>query len=647
MTRMFMFKLGKGVAMLASLMLGIWPRGTNATYTLATDEDWRETGKILLADGEIDLAGHKLTVGGFADYVPLDYVETDGTQWVHTEYTPSGTDAFEMKFMKSRNTDEFLLCSRSNGSTDGFGVWVSCFTWKDIEFIYRSRGGAGKYGLSATGGNGIYDEHGIVAGRDYTVSMNGDKKFWVVNGMTNDFSNTSNGNAGVIPSGPFALFGGHTAGASLSAETTMSYMASCRFYYLKVWDKTGKLKCNIIPVYGVAEKTAGLYDTVRRKFLRPITNGGMPTTFAATYQELPYVETDGKQLVDTGFVHAWTNRIEFNARLLSTSGYQALFGSRGYASNGGVSGAYVCWAVGSVFRFDYYGQQSGGKFNTEDDYEIVMSPEIFEKSGSEYWGPRCLTNGAEVVEYGVSGVTRSLVDGGVSVRNQPCRLFGMIMSDGSTNYYAHCRFYSLKVYNDFNKGKLLCDIVPALGVKENAIGLYDKVRNKFMQSGRNPLFFTYESTVKNSAIDMATLEVSVTEGTAVTNNLVSIAESGIDFVKSGDGEWICANGLSVTGSFSPVAGRVTGITMQNGSLLDLSGRSTPLDLSDSRIAFADNATIGIKVGDSRKLTSPSQLICWRSIPPVTFVKNDMRRQYGLAVKADGLYAVSGMLVIIR
>ena len=122
------------------------PLFAGGTYALTADENWYAHGKMMLADGAtVDLAGHKLTVGGFADYVPLDYVETDGTQWVHTEFTPEGTDTFELKFMKKQNTDEFLLCSRSNGLTDGFGVWVSGYSWKDIEFIYRSRGGVGFY----------------------------------------------------------------------------------------------------------------------------------------------------------------------------------------------------------------------------------------------------------------------------------------------------------------------------------------------------------------------------------------------------------------------------------------------------------------------------------------------------------------------
>lgn len=649
-TRMHEAKWNKIAIVAVAAIMGTSPLAAVSTYMLTADEDWYASGKIMLADGvTVDLAGHKLTVGGFADYVPLDYVETDGTQWVHTEFTPDGTDTFEMKFMKELNSDDFLLCSRSNGSTDGFGVWVSGFSWKDIEFIYRSRGGVGVYGKSATATTGIYDANGVVSGRDYTVMLNGDKLFWVVNGVTNDFSNTTNGKNGVVPSGPFALFGGHVAGASLSTETAMSYMAKCRFYYLKVWNKDGNLKCNIVPAYGIREKAVGLYDTVRNKFMLPVKNGGATTTFAKTYQELDHIDTDGNQIVDTGFVHAWTNRIEMRARMLKNSGYQALFGSRGYASSGAATGAYVCWTVDSGFRFDYSSQVLGGSFGTAEDCEIAMSPEVCEKSGKEYWSPRCLVDGTEVVTHGAISVARSTIDGGISVRNQPCRLFGLVTDgSGTVGYCATCRFYSLKIYNNSDKGTLLCDIVPAIGANENAIGLYDRVRNCFMQSSKNPFPVSFAMAVTNSSAERATLEVSVADGAAITNGCVAVAEDCIDLAKSGGGSWTCGNGgFDVFGTFTFSGGAVAGLTMQNGSVLDLSGLASPLDLDGCGLAFASDPTVYILLGGTRKLSSSTPIISWSTVPQVRFERGNDVRDYGLAAKSDGLYAVSGLVLIFR
>ena len=648
-TRMHEVKWNKIAIVAVAAFMGTSPLAAVSTYMLTADEDWYASGKIMLADGvTVDLAGHKLTVGGFADYVPLDYVETDGTQWVHTEFTPDGTDTFEMKFMKELNSDDFLLCSRSNGSSDGFGVWVSGFSWKDIEFIYRSRGGVGVYGKSATAATGIYDANGVVSGRDYTVMLNGDKLFWVVNGVTNDFSNTTNGKNGVVPSGPFALFGGHVAGASLSTETAMSYMAKCRFYYLKVWNKDGNLKCNIVPAYGIREKAVGLYDTVRNKFMLPVKNGGEVTTFAKTYQELDHIDTDGKQIVDTGFVHAWTNRVEMRVEMFRNSGYQVLFGSRGYASNGTVTGAYVCWAVGSGFRFDYVGQASGGAFNTTEDFEIVMSPEVYEKNGNEYWGPRCMMNDVQVVAQGSIGLARGTVDGGGSLRNQPCRLFGIVLDNGTVGYCASCRFYSLKIYNNFDKSSLLCDVVPAIGVNENAIGLYDRVRKRFMQSEKEPFPVAFAMTVTNSAAERATLEVTVAGGATVTNSFVKIAEAGIDFVKSGEGAWACENGgLGVYGRFAFSSGTVDGVTMHSGATLDLSGRTTSLDFVGCGLSYVENPAIYVLIGGNRKLSESTPLISWASIPCIQFLRGDSTRRYGLSSRADGLYGVAGFLVIVK
>ncbi len=626
------------------------PLSAGGMYALTADENWYEDGKMMLADGAmVDLAGHKLTVGGFADYVPLDYVETDGTQWVHTEFTPEGTDMFELKFMKKQNTDEFLLCSRSNGSTDGFGVWVSGYSWKDIEFIYRSRGGVGFYGKSAESGNGIYDENGVVKERDYTVSLNGLKKYWVVNGATNDFSNTTNGKTGVTPSGPFALFGGHLAGASLSPQTGMSYMAKCRFYYLKVWGKDGNLKCNIIPAYGVREKMAGLYDTVRNKFMLPLKSGGEVTTFAKTYQVIDHVDTDGTQFVDTGFVHAWTNRIEMRAQMLGNSGYQALFGSRAYTSSGSFSGQYICWCLNSGFRFDYSGTAQGGSFNIKEECDIVMSPEFYKSGADEYWAPKCTVNGAAVIEHGSIRVSRNLIETGVSKRSSSCQLFAIAHnSNGDVGYGAKCRFYSLKIYNNFEKSKLLCDIVPAIGVNENEVGLYDRVRNRFMQSGKEPFPVSFAMTVTNSAPERATLEVTVADGVAVTNSSVEIAETGIDFVKSGGGSWICENGgLDIFGSFAFSGGTVEGVTMRNGATLDLSGRTTPLDFAGCGLSYAEDPSVYISIGNRRRPSCSAPLISWDSIPSVRFLRGDAERWYVLVSGDDGLYATAGFMITIK
>ena len=83
------FMLAVAASIVASCVLA--DRVVDADYTLAADEDWSAAGRVLMADGvKIDLNGHSLKTSGFAEYIPVAYVETDGSQWVNTPVPDEG-----------------------------------------------------------------------------------------------------------------------------------------------------------------------------------------------------------------------------------------------------------------------------------------------------------------------------------------------------------------------------------------------------------------------------------------------------------------------------------------------------------------------------------------------------------------------------
>ena len=72
------------VAAAVAAVAGFAHAETNITesLTLTAATDWSDQ-KVRLAQGaSIDLNGHSLSVGGFAEYLPLEYVVADGNQWV-------------------------------------------------------------------------------------------------------------------------------------------------------------------------------------------------------------------------------------------------------------------------------------------------------------------------------------------------------------------------------------------------------------------------------------------------------------------------------------------------------------------------------------------------------------------------------------
>ena len=616
------FMLAVAASIVASCVLA--DRVVDADYTLAADEDWSAAGRVLMADGvKIDLNGHSLKTSGFAEYIPVAYVETDGSQWVNTRYTPAGTDKVEMKFqMKDVTTQQFILCSRkgTKAGDGGFGLWTPGSD--NLRFIRRNANGLSAY------------EYSITKDTDYVTVHDYNEKWVEVNGVKKDFSDSANGEQDLVTSGPFALFCAHTAGASLSDTTSVGDMAKCRFYYMKVWDKDGNLKCDIIPAIGVNENALGLYDRVRGLFLKPVANGGAATEFANKYPEVDHLDTDGTMYVDTQFTPSLTNAIEVKVQMLKDSGTQVLVCTRGSSSN-------VPYEIGTdddKFTFVYsIGKfaklPSTGIFSIETDYTLRMSPD----TSSEKFNVSC----------SVDDDSTSFASG-FGASNKPSFSFYLFARrKGSTadGNYATCRFYSFKAYDNKDDLNLVCDIVPVYGVSEKKFGLYDRSAGRFLSPTGNDFKAPLDISIVNGSETKGTLETAVEGGNATTNSVVSLG-TGMDFVKSGDGEWVCAKGLGVGGSFALNGGTVGGVTMQNESVLDFSARTTPLDLDTCGLAFASGATIYVAVGN-RSITASAPLASWTTAPSgVTFRRDAAApRRFSVWTTETGLYAAYRGLII--
>ena len=601
---------------------------TNITgaVTLDADADWTGLGPVRLSPGaSLDLNGHSLKCAGFAEYVELDHVDTDGTQWVNTRYTPAGTDKVEMKFqMKDVSTQQFLLCSRKGtGAGDGgFGLWTPGSG--NLRFFRRNANGLSAY------------DYSITQDTDYVTVQDYNEKWVEVNGVTNDFSGSANGQLDLVTSGPFALFCAHTAGTSLSNTTQVASMAKCRFYYMKVWDKDGNLKCDIVPAIGINEKKVGLYDRVRNVFLAPVENGGADTRFDGDTNnrvELPYVDTDGAQYVDTNFTPNHTNVLQITVQMLKKDETQGLFSTR----NSSGKQSITLFAMSSNnFRFDHSGQHTYETiFDTETKYTLLAEPHVDSGKVHNY------INGTKMAEESLTSALK------------PAQSIVLFCSRKANNFEAPatCRFYSFKVWDNCNDMNLLHDFVPVWAYGSKRIRLYDRVGKQYYDpkdpsnGSSNAFAVPCAAEVSNGGAGRSTLEVAVADGAAVANSLVSFA-STIDFVKSGDGEWVCAKGLDVGGSFALNGGTVGGVTMQNESVLDFSARTTPLDLDTCGLAFASGAMIYVAVGN-RSITASAPLASWTTAPSgVTFRRDAATpRRFSVWTTETGLYAAYRGLII--
>ncbi len=615
---------------------------TNVTgaVVLSADADWSALGPVRLSPGaSIDLAGNSLKCAGFAEYVELDHVDTDGTQWINTGYetadatagTPSGGDKVEIKFqMKDVETQQFLLCARPSKGNN-FGCWMT----KNgiLSFGYRNVSGAGTYATK------------LERDTDYTVIIDYNNKIWSVNDHSFDFSQTDSGKLALTAGYTLSLFCSHTAGANLEKTSDVANLANCRFYYMKIWDKDGNLKVDLVPALGVNENKVGLYDRVRNRFLAPLKNGGAATAFdgVSAHCELDYVDTDGKQYVDTGYKPNMTNAVEMTVQMLwSSSSKQTLFCTRN--SSGGRSYEASYTAAGK-YNFVY---SAGNEVDTSATYAlntdctIQTLPDTSDETG---FSLSCDVNDA-AVEIRQSGYKPSNANAQANFY-----LFAYHKNGTSIGQYAKCRFYNFRVWDDKNKAELNVDMVPVYHFSTGKVRLYDRVRKSYKDPSSD-FAFPWAGVVKNTAATAATLEVCVDEGESAVNSCIRF-EGDIDFVKSGEGEWtVGGDGLSIAGSFKPVAGTVSGITLADGATLDLSGLSGPYSLDGNGLAFADGATISLAIG-SRKPTSATPFITWTAAPSnlagLAFVRGaDETQKFGVTIGADGVYlAIKGLVIVFQ
>lgn len=115
--------------------------------------------------------------------------------------------------------------------------------------------------------------------------------------------------------------------------------------------------------------------------------------------------------------------------------------------------------------------------------------------------------------------------------------------------------------------------------------------------------------------------------------------------------------MTKTGTFTPETDYFYGYTMMNGSTIDLSARSGPWFLQSAAVCgrqivdFADDATIYVK--PMLPLSRRVPVISWNdsarpaNLDSLTFKRGDIGRGVKFLKRDDGLYALTGTVIIVQ
>ncbi len=389
------------------------------------------------------------------DYSQVEYIQSDGTQWIDTGFKPTNKTNIEIVTQSEDNTHDMPIFGVRDG-TNQYIIWHhSQNSVTPINaLVYGSRSSRAinygtlsqKHTIKVVNGVFCWDDHVLV---DYSSSV--DTQFNCVNNAI--------------------LFGLQTNG---SIEN--------RKYYGKIYSckitNNGALERVFIPAVRNSDAKAGLLDLVENKFYPNLGSGddfvisGQEIPY--NYQEVEYLESTGVQSINTG-VSISSSVTDFDVEM---SVMWTNFSTRQLMGYSGDSGGY-------------FGVNAGGYYD-----KGASSNSTIKASGSSF----------DKLLYSRKSGRDSLTANGQQVFNKApdttsgdFRLFSL---GGSYLCYVKLEYCTIKV-----GGTIVRDFVPCIRRSDNKPGLFDKVNKQFYVNNKSGADF------KTSLLSADYSQVSYLEST--------------------------------------------------------------------------------------------------------------------------------------
>ena len=376
-----------------------------------------------------------LDVGPVAKYAEVEYIESSGTQYVDTGFTPDNNTRMVVDFAATDvSIVNNLIGARSTTTRQAFTFSI------------------GSSGQWRVGYNTSSPEIGVTADTDrHVADMDG-------NVLSLD------GNA--IYTAAVATFDGYASiyiGA-IHASGTAGYMGYARYYSCQIYDN-GTLVRDFVPAVRF-DGVAGLYDRLNDVFY---TNSGTGTFVVGPdldYTKLEYIEGAGTQYIDTGVSGELPLSVSLKMRSGSGMSSTDTVMCGMYQGSSGCMPVYMYqgkWvvSVGSVTDISPAGYLSD---NTDYVVDVNMTTDAYEMK----------VNGTNLLSGSISG-------GG---NTNTLYLFARHDGNGVATRIARGRIYYFKIYRG---ATLVRDYISAL--RDNGqIGLIDLVSGLFYANAGSGVF---------------------------------------------------------------------------------------------------------------------------------------------------------------
>lgn len=393
-------------------------------------------------------------------YTLLTYIESNGTQYIDTGFVPNQNTTVIMEFENNKNALAALFGARKDTKVDVFGTWIDS--------------------------DNIYPHYGSISHNQYPITTS-----TVNNRLIYKMSKNVGIADGIISTSPTTTFSSTYTLALLAMNTASTYdsrRASGKLYSCQIYDNETLVR-NYIPCIN-PNGEIGLYDTVNNNFYVNKGTGSFTagyrilTTLPEDYTKLTYIESSGKEYIDTGFIPNQDTRVIIDYEHIGSGAISAMFGARQKTEEA----VFGTWIEERAI-FPQYGNLTFNKY----PIEIATANNRFIYKMSK----------------NVAIVNKEMSTSPVETFNSAgtLTLFAMHSNTLYDSRRAVGRIYSCQIYDN---NTLVRYYIPCMN-PNGEIGLYDTVNNKFYANAGGGEFAREETHINSYTINSDTITLPVIE----------------------------------------------------------------------------------------------------------------------------------------
>ncbi|MCQ2393857.1 MAG: hypothetical protein MJ249_06155 [Kiritimatiellae bacterium] len=577
----------------------------NFPSSLPGDSDWRGLGSVAI-DTTINLNGHKLYVSDlkgtgtlYSGVQEIEWIESDGGQFVDIGLVPKATLQAEMDFIPRDYTGEALVGVYANADTDD---------WRFADFSGGAFFDCGNARAGATSNGAI-----VTLGTRYKAEFgtDGSKIYNRINGGSLSREQTANANGSPNASRTIYVFANNSKGTAMCAKM--------RLYSLKFWDVTAagkQLVRDLVPARRAGDGMAGLFDRVGcvfypNKGTKPFQGSISTYTGSVGLSEL-HINVPAPRTVDNATV----------------------------AISGGIK---VVKEGGGTFRSTKGGQTWGGG-TVVDAGQFMAKKECYPWAGVED-EVVINSNGVFNVWGGgdcVSPSTKFTLAGG-TIANLMGDCGAGNASIGTVRLTADSKLdaqFSLGFVGGGYAPTLL-DLAGHELTVNIGVGKRFYVDNCEMTKGKITVtaggFITFDKTSVRASQTDFDLNCAITLNCPVDVHDLTMRWGTAQYLEG-------ASWINIHGTYTPVSDYLWHFNLMDGSTIDLRGRTSPLP-AGSQLTSEDGARVKVKL-DLANIKKNEPLITWDAKPNAKFTAV-ASMPCGLIARDDGLYATTGLTLFLR